>query len=65
MIKGSHEETVFNPLRSKRPTSKSLINPVEYIANLSASTQTTCDFCHYKEHTAEDIFGRYVSGIQF
>ncbi|OXA59155.1 hypothetical protein Fcan01_04224 [Folsomia candida] len=58
VIKGSHEETVFNPLRSKRPTSKSSINPVDYIANLSASTQSTCDFCQYKDHTAEDVFGR-------
>jgi hypothetical protein len=56
----SFEESVFNPLRSKRPTSKSLVDPLVYIANLTESTKASCDFCSFEEHTAKDIFGRLV-----
>lgn len=60
MNRDSFEESVFNPLRSKRPSSKDAINPQDYIKNLSLMTQKTCDFCDFREHTATDVFGRCV-----
>lgn len=56
--KFTSEETVYNPIRAKRPVSKPTIDPLVYIKNLSDNTAGTCDFCKYKDHTAEDIFGR-------
>lgn len=56
--KGTFEESVFNPIRSKRPSSKPSVDPLAYIRNLTESTRASCDFCSYEDHTAEDIFGR-------
>lgn len=57
----SLEQTVFNLLRSKRPSSKTSEDTQEYVDKLDAQTRRTCDFCQYKTSTAEDIFGRFVS----
>ncbi|KAJ9582872.1 hypothetical protein L9F63_022784, partial [Diploptera punctata] len=57
----NHEQTVFNLLRSKRPTSISNQDPKEYVRKLDEETKESCDFCHYKTSTAEDIFGRIES----
>ena len=54
------ESSVFNTLRSKRPVSKPPQDPLEYIEQTAASTKDSCDFCKFREHTAEDVFGRYV-----
>ncbi|CAL8144873.1 unnamed protein product [Orchesella dallaii] len=56
--RGTFEETVFNPLRAKRPVSKPSMDPLEYIKNLTESSAPNCDFCKYKDHTAADTFGR-------
>jgi hypothetical protein len=56
----SHEQTVFNLLRSKRPTSKTNEGIRDYIERLDIQTKKICDFCQYKTNTAEDIFGRFV-----
>jgi hypothetical protein len=57
----SLEQTVFNLLRSKRPSSKTSEDVREYVHKVAAQTRRTCDFCRYKTSTAEDIFGRFVS----
>lgn len=59
--KYTHEETVFNPIRSKRPTSKPVGDQLSYIKNLSEITRPSCDFCQYRDHTAKDVFGRIES----
>ncbi|KAK7861834.1 hypothetical protein R5R35_000594 [Gryllus longicercus] len=50
--------TVFNPLRSKRPVSKSQNSVISYLKNISDSSKVNCDFCKPFNATAEDIFGR-------
>jgi hypothetical protein len=57
----SLEQTVFNLLRSKRPSSETSEDIREYVDKLDAQTRRTCDFCRYRTNTAEDIFGRFVS----
>lgn len=57
----SLEQTVFNLLRSKRPSSETHEDAGEYVDKLDAQTRRTCDFCRYKTNTAEDIFGRFVN----
>jgi hypothetical protein len=57
----SLEQTIFNLLRSKRPTMKADEDVGDYISKLNTETKKTCDFCRYKTSTAEDIFGRFVS----
>ncbi|PNF23810.1 hypothetical protein B7P43_G16122 [Cryptotermes secundus] len=54
----SLEQTVFNLLRSKRPSSETSEGTQEYVDKLDALTRRTCDFCRYKTNTADDIFGR-------
>ncbi|XP_069693300.1 uncharacterized protein [Periplaneta americana] len=58
----NHEQTIFNLLRSKRPTSNSKEDPREYVYKLAAETKKSCDFCQYKTNTAEDVFGR-IEGL--
>jgi hypothetical protein len=55
------EHTVYNPLRSLRPGSVSHINPRVYVQDLAQKTNSSCDFCNYKEMTAEDVFERIES----
>lgn len=57
----SLEQTIFNLLRSKRPSSKTNEDTREYVDKLDAQTRRACDFCRYKTNTAEDIFGRFVN----
>lgn len=54
----SLEQTVFNLLRSKRPTMKTEQDVWDYVSKLNTETKKTCDFCQYTTSTAEDIFGR-------
>ncbi|XP_021362982.1 uncharacterized protein LOC110456517 [Mizuhopecten yessoensis] len=59
------EENVFNPLREKRPIAKPEQPERQYVEELFKETQPTCDFCKYKENTAEDVFGRIESKMSF
>ncbi|XP_033746374.1 uncharacterized protein LOC117331657 [Pecten maximus] len=59
------EENVFNPLREKRPIAKPDQPERQYVEELYKETQPTCDFCKYKENTAEDVFGRIESKLSF
>jgi hypothetical protein len=56
------EHTVYNPLRAMRPSSGSLgkADPKDYVSRLAAKTNATCDFCNFREKTAEDIFERFL-----
>ncbi|CAG7834303.1 unnamed protein product [Allacma fusca] len=55
------ETSVFNMLRSKRPVSKPSMDPKLYVEQIYNSSKENCDFCSYRDHTAEDIFGRVES----
>jgi len=59
----SLEQTVFNLLRSKRPTMKTEQDVWDYVSKLNTETKRTCDFCQYATSTAEDVFGRFVSAF--
>ncbi|CAB3365786.1 Hypothetical predicted protein [Cloeon dipterum] len=56
----SLEHTVYNPLRAKRPSSGSSgrLDSKSYVSKLAASTNNSCDFCNFREMTAEDVFER-------
>ncbi|XP_072025533.1 uncharacterized protein [Amphiura filiformis] len=57
----THESSIFNPLRSKRPGLTSDEDADSYIEELSSKTEKNCDLCEYKYKTAEDTFGRIES----
>ncbi|XP_062595639.1 uncharacterized protein LOC134256993 [Saccostrea cucullata] len=61
----TREENVYNPLREKRPMSKPPRPEREYVEEISKKTAETCDFCRYKTHTSEDVFGRVESDYSF
>ncbi|BFZ08752.1 hypothetical protein BsWGS_11791 [Bradybaena similaris] len=61
----SREHTVFNPLRDKRPIQPPEQSELEYFDDLLKSTAKTCDFCDFKNFTAEDTFGRVESTHAF
>ena len=44
----THESSIFNPLRAKRPGLTSDEDPDEYIEELSTKTEKNCDLCEYK-----------------
>ncbi|XP_067935903.1 uncharacterized protein [Watersipora subatra] len=54
----THEETLFNALRSKRPVSQPEVSDLDYIEDIQGKTKADCDFCRYKEYTAHDLSGR-------
>eukprot|EP00051_Salpingoeca_urceolata_P013798 m.174549 g.174549 ORF g.174549 m.174549 type:complete len:438 (+) comp17900_c1_seq9:257-1570(+) len=56
----THESSVFNPLRARRPRPKQ-DNPMAYVNKLIEETQEGCDFCNYRKMTAVDTFGRFES----
>ncbi|XP_045164722.2 uncharacterized protein LOC123528789 isoform X2 [Mercenaria mercenaria] len=56
--KYTREQNMYNPIRNKRPMSIPKIPEREYIDQLARETQPDCDFCKYKDSTAEDVFGR-------
>ncbi|XP_077988391.1 uncharacterized protein LOC144442865 [Glandiceps talaboti] len=58
----THESSIFNPLRSKRPGVMSMDDDVrEYVEELEKKSEKDCDFCAYQYKTAEDTFGRIES----
>ncbi|XP_060556471.1 uncharacterized protein LOC132717092 isoform X1 [Ruditapes philippinarum] len=54
----TREQNVYNPIRSKRPMSIPKIPERQYIDQIARETQDSCDFCKYKDSTAQDVFGR-------
>ncbi|GAB1600256.1 uncharacterized protein LOC115209428 isoform X1 [Argonauta hians] len=61
----TRENTMFNPLRSKRPVKKPKQSQRKYVEKLSEETAKSCDFCNYSSFTAEDLFGRIESKYSF
>lgn len=61
----TRDNTMFNPLRAKRPVHKPDLPQREYVDQLSIKTAKSCDFCNYTSFTAEDLFGRIESKHSF
>lgn len=63
----THEEMLYNYLRSQRPQAKSDISPEEYTSKLMEDSRKTCDFCgkNYLNSTAEDSFGRLERPLSY
>ncbi|CAL1546319.1 unnamed protein product [Lymnaea stagnalis] len=61
----THEHTVFNPLRDKRPVSPPKEPENSYFSTLLKESSDNCDFCNYKDYTAEHTFGRVESKHSF
>lgn len=61
----THEHTVFNPLRDKRPVSPPKEPENSYFSTLLKESSENCDFCNYKDYTAEHTFGRVESKHSF
>ncbi|XP_038068819.1 uncharacterized protein LOC119738146 [Patiria miniata] len=61
--KYTHEHTLLNPLRAKRPGVNDLEDIDEYMEDLVKKSEKNCDFCDYKYKTAEDTFGRIESDL--
>ncbi|XP_050411871.1 uncharacterized protein LOC126826813 [Patella vulgata] len=59
--KWTREHTIFNPLREKRPVSIPEEPENIYVNRLVEKSKVSCDFCRYKDYTAEDTFGRLDS----
>ncbi|XP_033101677.1 uncharacterized protein LOC117104888 [Anneissia japonica] len=59
--KYTNEETIFNPLRSKRPGVNNEEDVQTYLDELMQKSTKDCDFCAYQFKTAEDTFGRIES----
>ncbi|XP_076469489.1 uncharacterized protein LOC143299880 [Babylonia areolata] len=54
----TREHTIFNPLRDKRPVSPPDQPEAKYFDQLIQNTAPTCDFCRFKDYTAEHTFLR-------
>ncbi|KAK6175378.1 hypothetical protein SNE40_013854 [Patella caerulea] len=63
--KWTREHTIFNPLREKRPVSIPEEPENIYVNRLVEKSKVSCDFCRYKDYTAEDTFGRLDSIYAF
>ncbi|XP_005095740.1 uncharacterized protein LOC101853305 [Aplysia californica] len=61
----THEHTIFNPIRDKRPVIPPEISEKKYVDDILAETSGSCDFCNFKEFTAEHTFGRVESRYAF
>ncbi|XP_059141627.1 uncharacterized protein LOC131929436 [Physella acuta] len=61
----TRETTVFNPLRDKRPVTKPKESEEDYLERITKESAVNCDFCKYKNYTAEDEFGRVESELSF
>ncbi|CAF3583204.1 unnamed protein product [Rotaria socialis] len=63
----THEEMLYNYMRSQRPQTKSDISPNEYTSKLLEDSRKTCDFCgkNYLNSTAEDRLGRLEHRLSY
>ncbi|XP_068713764.1 uncharacterized protein [Montipora foliosa] len=59
----TQESTIFNPVRSKRPGAggRATLETRQYLSEILQATAKDCDFCQYKNNTAQDPFGRIDS----
>ncbi|XP_059141635.1 uncharacterized protein LOC131929443 [Physella acuta] len=61
----THEHTIFNPLRDKRPVSPPKESEESYFNTMLKESAESCDFCKFKDFTAEHTFGRVESKHAF
>ncbi|CAF1033146.1 unnamed protein product [Rotaria sordida] len=63
----THEEMLYNYMRSQRPQTKNEISPEEYTSKLLQDSKKNCDFCskNYLNSTAEDRFGRLEHRLSY
>ncbi|UJR23569.1 hypothetical protein I4U23_026557 [Adineta vaga] len=63
----THEEMLYNYMRSKRPQSKSEQSAQNYTLTLMEESKKNCDFCgkNYLSSTAEDSFGRLEHKLSY
>ncbi|CAF0791586.1 unnamed protein product [Adineta ricciae] len=63
----THEEMLYNFMRSKRPQSKSEQSAQNYTLTLLEESKKNCDFCgrNYLNSTAEDSFGRLEHRLSY
>ncbi|CAF2236593.1 unnamed protein product [Rotaria magnacalcarata] len=63
----THEEMLYNYMRSRRPQTKSEQSAETYTLQLMEESKTNCDFCgkNYLNSTAEDAFGRLEHSLSY
>lgn len=63
----THEEMLYNAMRSRRPQTKSEQSPETYTFDLLNESRKNCDFCgkNYLNSTAEDSFGRLERRLSY
>lgn len=63
----TNEQTIFNPLRDKRPVKKPAESQRAYVENLQEDSLDTCDFCKdkFEENTANDYLGRLANDYAY
>ncbi|CAF0743136.1 unnamed protein product [Adineta ricciae] len=63
----THEEMLYNYMRSRRPQTKSEVSSESYTSKLLEDSKKSCDFCgrNYLNSTAEDSFGRLEHRLSY
>ncbi|KAL8611267.1 hypothetical protein ACOMHN_013698 [Nucella lapillus] len=61
----TREHTIFNPLRDKRPVAPPDQPEAKYVEEMLRETQKTCDFCNFRNFTAEHTFHRVENQFAF
>ncbi|CAF3857080.1 unnamed protein product [Rotaria sordida] len=63
----THEEMLYNYMRSQRPQTKSEQSAESYTSKLMEESKKNCDFCgkNYLNSTAEDSFGRLERTLSY
>ncbi|XP_005107314.2 uncharacterized protein LOC101858440 [Aplysia californica] len=61
----TRETTIFNPLRDKRPVTKPKESEKDYLQRITKESAMNCDFCRFRNFTAEHDFGRVETDLSF
>ncbi|XP_046582314.1 uncharacterized protein LOC124289725 [Haliotis rubra] len=61
----TREYTIFNPLRDKRPMKTPAEPERQYVERLVVNSRESCDFCNYKNFTAEHETHRLESSMSY
>ncbi|XP_067683776.1 uncharacterized protein [Haliotis asinina] len=61
----TREYTIFNPLRDKRPIKTPDEPERHYVERLTVNSKESCDFCNYKNFTAEHVTHRLESSMSY
>ncbi|MCL4139614.1 UNVERIFIED_CONTAM: hypothetical protein GTU68_026565, partial [Idotea baltica] len=55
----TYEQSVYNPVRSKRPSQSASGNVRSFVDKVNHETEKNCDLCSYARQTAVDELGRH------